>query len=261
MNDLAGLAALATRAARAAGELLKARPERPDLGVVKKGAVDLVTEVDLASERVIRALLTREAPGIAFQGEEGGGATTGTRWAVDPIDGTTNFVHGYPFYCVSIALIEGAVPVVGVIYDPVRDRLHAGWQGGGATVNGAPLRVSSVSTLDAALSVTGFPYDRRQNAPRYLALVQRALEQTQGVRRSGSAAMDLTTIATGYADLFWEHQLKPWDTSAGVVLVREAGGVVTRLDGSPWDPDAADLLATNGFVHEAAVGMVAPPMR
>lgn len=252
MNDLAGLAALATRAARAAGELLKERPERVD----RKGAVDLVTEVDLASERVIRDLLTREAPGIAFQGEEGGGATSGTRWAVDPIDGTTNFVHGYPFYCVSIALIEGSTPVVGVIYDPVRDRLHAGWQGGGATVNGAPLKVSSVATLDAALSVTGFPYDRRQKAASYLSLVQRALEQTQGMRRSGSAAMDLTTIATGYADLYWEYQLKPWDTSAGVVLVREAGGVVTCLDGSAWHPDSVDVLATNGRVHEAAMGML-----
>ena len=252
MNDLAGLTALATRAALAAGELLKARPERVD----HKGAVDLVTEVDLASERVIRELLTREAPGIAIQGEEEGGVTSGTRWAVDPVDGTTNFVHGYPFYCVSIALIEGSTPVVGVIYDPVRDRLHAGWQGGGATVNGAPLAVSSVRTLDAALAVTGFPYDRRLHAARYLALVQRALEQTQGVRRSGSAAMDLTTLATGSAELFWEYHLKPWDTSAGVVLVREAGGLVTRMDGSAWDPDSADVLATNGWVHEAVVGML-----
>lgn len=254
MTDLAGLADVATRAARAAGELLRARPL--ELGVSRKGAVDLVTEVDLASERTIRDILAREAPGIPVQGEEGGGATTGTRWAVDPIDGTTNFVHGYPCYCVSIALIEGSVPVVGVIYDPVRDRLHAGWQGGGATVNGTPLRVSSVATLDEALSVTGFPYDRRQKAVFYLALVQRALEQTQGVRRSGSAAMDLTSIATGCADLYWEHNLQPWDTSAGVVLVREAGGMVTRLDGGPWRPDSADLLATNGWMHEAAVGML-----
>lgn len=252
MNDLAGLAALASRAARTAGELLKARPERVD----HKGAVDLVTEVDLASERVIREHLLREAPGIAIQGEEGGGATSGTRWAVDPIDGTTNFVHGYPFYCVSIGLIEGDTPVVGVIYDPVRDRLHAAWRGGGATVNGAPMAVSPVRALDAALSVTGFPYDRRTRAQRYLSLVQRALEQTQGIRRSGSAAMDLTTIATGYAELFWEYHLKPWDTAAGVVLVREAGGVVTRLDGSAWVPEAADVLATNGWVHEAAMGMV-----
>lgn len=252
MTDLAGLAALAGRAAREAGALLKGRPERVD----HKGAVDLVTEIDLASERVIRDILAREAPGIAIQGEEGGGAVSGTRWAVDPVDGTTNFVHGYPFYCVSIGLIEGTTPVVGAIYDPVRDRLLVGWQGGGATVNGAPLAVSTVRTLDAALSVTGFPYDRRERAAFYLARVQRAMEQTHGVRRSGSAAIDLATIATGCAELFWELHLKPWDTAAGVLLVREAGGVVTRIDGSAWTPDAADVLATNGWVHAAAIGML-----
>lgn len=251
-SELAGLARVAAQAARAAGELLKSRPTQVD----HKGACDLVTEVDLASERVIRAMLGRDAPGIAIQGEEGGGATTGTRWAVDPIDGTTNFVHGYPFYCVSIALIEGDTPVVGALYDPVRDRLHEAWQGGGARVNGAPMRVSPVRVLDTALAVTGFPYDRRVNAPFYLRYVQLALQQTQGVRRSGSAAMDLATIATGSAELFWEYHLKPWDTGAGVVLVREAGGVVTRLDGAPWNPDAPDVLATNGHVHEATMRML-----
>ncbi len=250
--ELAGLAEVATRAARAAGRLLAARPARVD----HKGAVDLVTELDLASEQIIRESLGRESPGIAIQGEEGGGVTTGTRWAVDPIDGTTNFVHGYPFYCVSIALIEGDTPMVGVIYDPVRDRLHAAWQGGGATVNGAPMRVSTVTTLDASLCVTGFPYDRRTNAPFYLRFFQRAMETTHGVRRSGSAAMDLGTIATGAAELFWEFRLKPWDTAAGVVLVREAGGMVTRMDGSPWHPDADDVLATNGHVHEATIAML-----
>lgn len=250
MRELRALADVAERAAREAGELLKARPERVD----HKGAVDLVTEVDLASERVIRAVL---APtGIPVQGEEGGGAESGTRWAVDPVDGTTNFVHGYPFYCVSIALLERETPVVGVIYDPVRDRLHRAAQGSGATVNGAPLRVSTARTLETALSVTGFPYDRRERAAFYLERVRRAMEATHGVRRSGSAAMDLATIATGYAELFWEYRLKPWDTAAGVALVREAGGVVTRLDGSAWDPNANDILATNGFVHEAAVRLL-----
>ncbi len=252
MNELRGLADVAERAARAAGELLRGRPARVD----HKGAVDLVTEVDLASERLIRDVLEREAPGIAVQGEEGGGADQGTRWAVDPVDGTTNFVHGYPFYCVSIALIEGDTPVVGVIYDPVRDRLHRAHRGGGATVNGETARVSSVDTLDAALAVTGFPYDRRQRAAFYLERVQRVLESTQGVRRSGSAAMDLTTIGVGGAELFWEYKLKPWDTSAGVVLVREAGGEVTRLDGGAWTPDADDLLATNGRLHAAAVRLL-----
>ena len=252
MTALAALAAVAERAARAAGVLLRGRPQHID----HKGAVDLVTEVDLASERVIRDILGRDAPGIAIQGEEGGGAVAGTRWAVDPIDGTTNFVHGYPFYCVSIGLIDADTPVVGVIYDPVRDRLLRAWRGGGTTVNGAPVRVSTERDLDAALSVTGFPYDRRTRAAFYLERVERALAATQGVRRSGSAAMDLLTIATGAAELFWEYHLKPWDTAAGAVLVREAGGTVTRLDGSAWTPDATDLLATNGHVHEAAVRLL-----
>lgn len=250
--DLRHLADVAEAAARAAAELLRARPARVD----HKGAVDLVTEVDLASERVIRAHLERAAPGIPIQGEEGGGVTSGTRWAVDPLDGTTNFVHGYPFYCVSIGLIDGDTPVVGVLCDPVRDRLLRAAAGAGATVDGAPLRVSTVATLDAALSVTGFPYDRRARAAFYLGRVQRALERTQGVRRSGSAAMDLGTIAAGSAELFWEFGLKPWDTAAGVALVREAGGEVTRLDGARWTPGAPDVLATNGFVHEAAIALL-----
>lgn len=251
MNELPHLADAAERAARAAGELLRARPAQVD----HKGAVDLVTELDLASERRIRELLAEDRPDLPFQGEEGGGVTTGTRWVVDPIDGTTNFVHGYPVWCVSIALVDGDTPVVGVLYDPVRDRLHRATAGGGAAVNGAPLRVSEVRTLDAALSVTGFPYDRRQRAAFYLDRVRRALEHTQGLRRSGSAASDLCTIATGSADLFWEHLLKPWDTAAGALLVREAGGVVTRLDGGPWWPGAPDLLATNGHLHAAAVAL------
>jgi myo-inositol-1(or 4)-monophosphatase len=252
VNDLVGLATLAEQAARKAGALLRTRPARID----RKGAVDLVTEVDLASEQCIRAVLGAGAPGMPIQGEEGGGATTGTRWAVDPIDGTTNFVHGYPVYCVSIALIEGDTPVVGVIYDPVRDRLFRASRGAGATVDGAPLRVSAVTDLDAALAATGFPYDRREKADFYLKHVARVLRGAQGIRRSGSAAMDLATQAEGCTDFFWEFALKPWDTSAGVVLVREAGGVVTRLDGGPWLPGSPDLLATNGHLHDAAVRLL-----
>ena len=150
MSELRALAEVAARAARAAAALLRERPTRVD----HKGAVDLVTEVDLASEGVIRAILARDAPGIPIQGEEGGDVVSGTRWAVDPLDGTTNFVHGYPFYCVSIGLIEGDTPVVGVLCDPVRDRLLRAYAGGGATVDGAPLRVSTGDRLDHALSVT-----------------------------------------------------------------------------------------------------------
>jgi myo-inositol-1(or 4)-monophosphatase len=249
--NLRSLTDLAATTARSAGEILRGRPAR----VEEKSRANLVTELDVASEELIRELLV--PTGIPIQGEEGGGVTTGTRWAVDPIDGTTNFVHGYPFYCVSIGLIDGDTPVIGVIYDPIRDRLMRGYHGGGAReeATGAPLRVSDTRSLEAALSVTGFPYDRKTNAIGYLGRVQKALEATHGLRRSGSAAMDLAGMATGYADLYWEQKLSPWDTAAGALLVREAGGVVTRIDGGRWTPDAPDILATNGFIHEDAVAL------
>lgn len=245
------LADHASRAAKQAGELLRQRPTT----VRHKGAIDLVTEIDLASERCIRAAL---APtGIPVQGEEDGGVTEGTRWVVDPLDGTTNFVHGFPFYCVSIALVNGESPVVGVIYDPVRDHLYVGTAGGGARRNGEPLSVGGVRTLDEALCVTGFPYDRRDKAHVFLAYVERVLRFTQGMRRSGSAAMDLATVAAGQVDIFWEFGLKPWDTAAGQVLVVEAGGVVSRLSGQKHRPGAPSVLATNPWLHESVVALFA----
>ena len=246
-KDLLHLADEAAVAARKAGALLLQRPTR----VEHKGAIDLVTEIDLASERSIRDSL---APlGIPVQGEEGGGETEGTRWVVDPLDGTTNFVHGYPFYCVSIALVNGATPVVGVIYDPVRDHLYSGAAESGARRNGEPLKVGSLRTLDDALCVTGFPYDRRDNAHVYLAYVDRVLRRTQGMRRSGSAAMDMATLSAGQVDVFWEFGLKAWDTAAGQVLVVEAGGVVSRLSGQRHIPGAPNVLATNPWLHEQVV--------
>ncbi|MSQ02646.1 MAG: inositol monophosphatase [Myxococcales bacterium] len=238
-------------AARRAGELLRQRPTE----VRHKGAIDLVTEIDLASERCIREML---APlGIPVQGEEGGGDDSGDRWVVDPLDGTTNFVHGYPHYCVSIALVHGGGPVVGVIYDPVRDQLYEGAAGCGARRNGEVLAVSDTRTLDEALCVTGFPYDRRDHAHVYLAYVDRVLRHTQGMRRSGSAAMDMVTLAAGQVDIFWEFGLKAWDTAAGQLLVVEAGGIVSRLSGTPHRPGAPSVLATNPWLHDAVVALFA----
>ncbi|MFZ5481349.1 MAG: inositol monophosphatase family protein [Myxococcota bacterium] len=247
------MAVAAEEAARAAGQLLRSRPHEVRS---KKSAVDFVTEVDLASEARVREVLGARTPGVPIQGEEQGGVATGTRWCVDPLDGTTNFVHGYPAYCVSIALIEGATPVVGVIYDPIHDELYRAWRGGGATVNGAPIAVSEMPTVADMLCVTGFPNDFREGAPTFLAYVERAIRGTHGLRRSGSAAMDLATVARGRIDFFWEFRLKPWDTSAGYVLVTEAGGVVTRLDGTAWDPDAPVILASNGRDHEGIVRLL-----
>jgi myo-inositol-1(or 4)-monophosphatase len=260
VNDLASAAELALRVGRHAGELLRARPRE----VRHKGAIDLVTEIDLASEARIREVLATESPGVPVQGEEGGGVTTGLRWVVDPLDGTTNFVHGYPFYGVSIALVDGDRPLAGCVYDPVRDRGHAAWRGGGSFVAAAGelldrasrVSVSDTTDIAGALCVTGFPYDRRERADTYLAFVARVLKATHGMRRSGSAAMDLAMLAEGASDLFWEFGLKPWDTSAGVVLVEEAGGRVSRLDGSVWTPGAAEIVASNARVHEAALGML-----
>jgi myo-inositol-1(or 4)-monophosphatase len=249
--SLHSLVDAAAAAAREAGQLLRSRPHT----VEHKGAIDLVTEVDLASERVIRAAL---APtGIPVQGEEAGGPTAGERWVVDPLDGTTNFVHGYPAYCVSIGLVRDTVPVVGAIYDPIRDALYAAALGAGARRNGAPIQVGGARTLDDALCVTGFPYDRRERMGFYLAYVERVLNRSQGLRRSGSAAMDLATVAAGQVDAFWEFGLKAWDTAAGQVIVSEAGGVITDLDGAVHVPGAPAVLATNPWLHEAMVRLFA----
>ncbi len=243
----------AEAAARAGGAMLRDRPTR----IEHKGAIDLVTERDLASEQRIREVFAAATPGIPVQGEETGGAREGTRWVVDPLDGTTNFVHGYAPWCVSVALVEGTRPLVGVVYDPERDRCFRAAVGGGAWLDGARLRVSDTGELVRALAVTGFPSGDRTGAWRYLALVQRVLEQTQGVRRSGSAAMDLATLATGASDFFWEFGLKPWDTSAGVLLVTEAGGRVTDLEGDPHTPDSPSILASNARLHDVLLRLLA----
>ncbi len=252
MNPTLGsLGDAAAAAAREAGQLLRNRPR----DVQHKGAIDLVTEVDVASERCIRAALAHT--GIPVQGEEDGGPTQGERWVVDPLDGTANFVHGYPSYCVSIALVRGVTPVVGAIYDPVHDALFVGHARGGARRNGVPLRVSDCRTLERALCVTGFPYNRRDAMRFYLRYVERILRSSQGMRRSGSAAMDLATLATGQCDVFWEFGLKAWDTAAGQLLVVEAGGVVSRLSGRAHEPGAPNILATNPWLHEEVVQLFA----
>jgi myo-inositol-1(or 4)-monophosphatase len=202
-------------------------------------------------------VLERLVPGVPVQGEEGGGVTTGTRWVVDPLDGTTNFVHDYPFYCVSIALCEGPRPLVGCIVDPIRDRVYVASRGNGCRIDGEPARVSEVRRLGEALGVTGFPANGRERARFLLTFVERALHTSHGMRRSGSAAMDLAMIAAANADFYWEFGLHPWDTAAGAVLVEEAGGRVTTVPGGPWDPDSASVLATNAWVHDEVVAAFA----
>ncbi len=244
---------LAVEAARAAGVLLR---DRSGLRVRHKGAVDLVTQVDLACEEAIREVLQRS--GIEILGEEGGGSRGQTRWIVDPLDGTTNFVHGFPSYCCSIALqVEGDLKI-GVIYDPVHDRMFTAQSGLGARCNGERLQVSDRCELGESLVASGFAYDRRERAADYLRFVKVFLEQAQGFRRAGAAAMDLAMVATGQLDGFWEFGLNAWDVAAGVLLVQEAGGQVSDMDGAPLALDSPRLLATNGRIHGAMRQLIGP---
>ena len=222
-----------------------------------KGAIDLVTRIDLACEAAIHAVLSAEAPDIPVLAEESGGARAAdTRWIVDPLDGTTNFVHGFPAYAVSIGLqIDGELQA-GCVYDPLRDHLYTATRGGGAYCNGERLQVSKTSTLADALLLTGFPYDRQQRAAEYLGIVQSFMERCRGIRRAGAAALDFAHIAAGRADGFWEFGLSPWDVAAGTLLVIEAGGMVTDMDRSPIDLNRPRVLASNRHIHAHMAGIL-----
>ncbi len=241
---------LAKQAAYAAGKILRRRVSSSFHVGTKTSAVDLVTEVDEAAEAAVRQILEAGMPGVPILGEEQGGAfEAATRWIVDPLDGTVNFVHGFPWYSVSIALeVEGQVEV-GVVYDPVRDALYEAERGEGAWLGERRLSVTSTSSLGEALVATGFPYDRQHQEPGYLAVVERVLKRVRGIRRLGSSALDLAMVAAGHLDAYWESGLKCWDVAAGVLLVEEAGGKVTALDGTALRLMEPAPLATNGRLH------------
>ena len=241
---------LALELARKAGEEL-----RQGFGHVKqirrKGAVDLVTEYDLRSERLILEAIRQAFPQDAILSEEAGQVSLGDIcWMVDPLDGTTNFAHALPMFCVSIACTQGGVPALGVIYDPLREELYQALAGGGASLNGEALRVSETGSLPDSLLVTGFPYDIRTNLQNNLDHYSKLALLSRGVRRLGSAALDLAYVAAGRLDGFWELRLNPWDWAAGALLVREAGGRVTDFAGNEELLAGADsLVATNGRIH------------
>ena len=220
--------------------------------VDKKGAIDLVTEVDLEVERAARALIGARFPDHDILAEElgGGGLGRSHRWVFDPLDGTTNFAHGVPIFCSSLALEIDGEAVVGAVFDPNRQELFTTERGVGAWLNGAPLRTSTTATLIDALLVTGFPYDVHRTLDEVVGLFAAFVAEARAIRRLGSAALDLCWVAAGRMDGFWEERLQPWDTRAGALLVQEAGGRVTGLDGSPWDPAAGHTLASNGPLHE-----------
>ncbi len=244
--------AVAVEAALAAGRL-QLQFFRRDLLIRKKGVSDLVTEADLAVEHAIRDHLARHFPTHIVLGEEAAqSAPLGAspyRWIVDPIDGTTNFAHGLPLFCVSIALeIDGRVEV-GVVYTPVIDELFTAERGAGARLNGVPLRVSRESALGDALLVTGFPPQAADTLDVQLAVFGEFVARARAVRRLGSAALDLAFVAAGRFDGFWEASLHAWDVAAGVLLVQEAGGLVTDFHGGSFDNFGGQLLASNGVVH------------
>jgi len=240
----------ATAIAQEAGKLLMPFFDRR-IGYEYKGDVDLVTEADKASERLIVSRLRAAWPEHDIVGEEGTRDTHGGgfRWYVDPLDGTTNFAHGYPVFCVSLGLeLEGEL-IAGVLYDPTRDELFAAEKGSGATLNAKPIHVSTTTTLAESILGTGFPSFKRHKNPNIHFYHQLTL-RSHGVRRAGSAALDLANVASGRYDGFWEFNLNPWDTAGGVLLVREAGGIVTRFDGTPFRIDSRETIAANPHIHK-----------
>lgn len=215
------------------------------------GTVDVVTEADRASEKLIVESLRAAFPKHGVVGEEGSRSQSSGEclWYVDPLDGTTNFAHGFPVFCVSLGLARNNEVIAGVVFDPTRNELFAAERGSGATLNGEAIRVSKIGKLGESLLGTGFPSKKRHLNPNIHFYHQLTLK-SHGLRRAGSAALDLACVASGRYDGYWEFNLNAWDTSAGVLLVEEAGGKLTHVDGSRFDVAASrDVLATNGFIH------------
>jgi len=278
--------------AREAGQLIRDRFSKPREIGVKSAAIDLVTDTDRAADRLIAERLAAAFPEDGLVSEEGGvvpparfratsaGASAATGdpaegalyWIVDPLDGTTNFAHGFPQFAVSIAAVAGldpmrplaappradAAPVIGVVYDPMRDELYSATRQGPATLNGAPIGVTTETSLDACLIATGFPYDRRERADFYLAFWRAMIVRCRDVRRVGAAALDLAWVACGRLDGFWEWNLHAWDIAAGALIVERAGGRATDFSGEPLVVDARQTLATNGRVHDDVLSIIRP---
>jgi myo-inositol-1(or 4)-monophosphatase len=257
---------IALRAAEQAGAVLMRHDGRLQ-GFDEKSPIDLVTDADRESEAVVLTELRAAFPDDVVLAEERDGragaqalrarvAAIPFAWAVDPLDGTTNFAHTHRNFCVSIGLLQHGRPVLGVVLAPARRELFVGGEGLTATCNGQPIRVSAVATLAKALLATGFPYDRRERLPQLLTWLSRALKRSHDIRRGGSAALDLCEVACGRLDGFFEVGLQPWDLAAGQAIVTAAGGMVTAFDGSAHDLFAANTLASNGQIHAELVSLV-----
>jgi myo-inositol-1(or 4)-monophosphatase len=258
MSEFQDFQSIAEAIAREAGALLKDFYQR-GVRTEYKGDVDLVTEADRASEKLIVTRLAERLPEHGVYGEEGSraGLDREFRWYIDPLDGTTNFAHGFPAFCVvlgceqrraGLAADQDGEMVAGVVYDPLRDEMFSAARGAGATLNGEPIHVSRAKLLQESLIATGFPSQKRHESPN-VHFYQEFTLRSHGVRRAGSAALDLAYVACGRLDGYWEFKLNPWDTSAGFLLVEEAGGTITHFDGSPFTLDSRETLATNGLIH------------
>lgn len=243
----------AIQTAREAGRVLADRFGR-NVKISNKSEIDLVTESDLASEKVIIDRIRTHYPRHSILAEESGASNpddreSGWRWIIDPLDGTTNYAHGYPCFCVSIALAYQGRMEIGVVYDPIRDEMFAAERGQGASLNSRRINVSGTMNLSAALLCTGFPYDVRERnefARHFANFIMKA----QGVRRDGAAALDLAYVAAGRFDGFWEEGLKPWDVAAGALIIEEAGGRVSKYRGEPLDIYSPPIVASNGLIHD-----------
>jgi len=249
---------IALEAAREAGAVLLAEHSRPQK-ISYKGDVDLVTETDKRSEALIVGRLRREFPDHRIVAEEGsGGAAEASQyeWHVDPLDGTTNFAHGYPCFAISIGLLRNGEPLVGVVFNPVSNELFSATLGGGAFLNGRPIQVSKIEKLSTSLVATGFPVHKRGDTGNIHYYWEFTL-RSHGVRRDGSAALDLCSVACGRFEGFWEFGLKSWDTAAGILLVQEAGGKVTSLSGGAYHAGGPNILVSNGHVHAEMQATVA----
>jgi myo-inositol-1(or 4)-monophosphatase len=254
--------AAATQAVLRAGAIQTSRLGQ-EIGIRHKGEIDIVTEVDRACEEAIVGVIRERFPDHDIVTEETDLGRTDSRfvWFTDPLDGTTNYAHGYPFFCSSVALTVSGEVVASAVYDPVKEELFTAEQGGGSYVNGRRLRVSSASELVRSLLVTGFPYDVHTDVDSKLRLFNRFMGKARAVRRDGAAALDLCYIAAGRYDGFWEERLQPWDMMAGKLIVHEAGGRVSRFDGAPIGLAADELLATNGVLHERMLAVLAEDLR
>jgi myo-inositol-1(or 4)-monophosphatase len=246
----------AEQIARKAGVLLKEKLSQKH-EIYYKGEINLVTEADKMSEDLIITAISRNYPDHGILSEESPAivGSGGLRWIIDPLDGTTNYAHGYPVFCVSIALENDGVVILGVIYDPMRDEIFIAARGEGAYLNGKKLNASSTDDISRSLLATGFPYDIRKSKENNLNYFNSMARKAQAIRRAGAAALDIAYVAAGRFDGFWELKLMPWDTAAGLLMVEESGGIVSDIAGAAWNIALPDVVASNGLIHQQMINV------